>query len=186
MSDVLVTTSPEVTRLVTTQVPAVTIVTEEDVANTVVTSGEEVSIVTTVPGSVTTFGLVTEGPQGIQGVPGPVSGNAYLTAGTNLGGQRVIATDTSGLAQYADNQTLYKTVSGISRVAVSSSEQVEVISFGIIFDSFWNWDVTKDIFLGQNGLIVQDVPGTGAIVNLGHVVNTTTIFLNIDDFVERG
>ena len=121
------------------------------------------------------------GPPGSGGV-----GNTYLTAGLNLGGQRVIATDTSGMAQYADNLSLYKTVTGISKTAVSLGELVEVETFGLISDPSWNWDVTKDIFLGQNGLIVQDVPITGAIVNLGHVVSPTSIFLNIDDFIERG
>ena len=128
--------------------------------------------------------MTQPGPTGPPGSGG--GGNTYLTAGSNLGGQRVIATDTSGVAQYADNLSLYKTVTGISKTAVSLGELVEVETFGIVSDPSWNWDVTKDIFLGQNGLIVQDVPITGAIVNLGHVVGPTSIFLNIDDFIERG
>ena len=129
----------------------------------------------------------TPGPQGSPGTGGGSGGNTcVIVAGINLGGQRVIATDTSGMAQYADNLSLYKTVTGISKTAVSLGELVEVETFGIVSDPSWNWDVTKDIFLGQNGLIVQDVPITGAIVNLGHVVSPTSIFLNIDDFIERG
>ena len=92
---------------------------------------------------------------------------------------------TQGMAVYADNLTRYKTVIGISTGAAVQGAMVTVKPFGRLEDSSWNWNPVKGLFLGKNGLIVQDVPDTGAIVPLGHVAGADAIFITISEFVER-
>jgi len=122
---------------------------------------------------------------GPQGRPGMDSVDLLLEAAIPIGGQRVIATDDQGLAVYADNLTRYKTVVGISTGAAVQGAVVTVKPFGRLEDSSWNWDPVKGLFLGQNGLIVQDVPDTGAIFSLGHVAGAEAIFITIGEYVER-
>jgi hypothetical protein len=126
---------------------------------------------------------VTE--SGPQGRPGTDSIDLPLVAAAAIGGQRVIATDEQGKAVYADNLTRYKTVIGISTRAAVQGAVVTVKPFGRLEDTSWNWNPEKGLFLGINGLIVQDVPDTGVIVPLGHVAGADAIFITISDFIER-
>ena len=122
---------------------------------------------------------------GPQGRPGMDTIDLLLEAATPIGGQRFIATDEQGKAVYADNLTRYKTVLGISTGAVIQGAVVTIKPFGRLEDPSWNWNPGKRLFLGINGLIVQDVPETGAIVSLGHVAGADAIFITISEFVER-
>jgi len=122
---------------------------------------------------------------GPQGRPGIDSVDLSIVAAAAIGGQRVIATDDQGLAVYADNLTRYKTVIGISTGAAVQGAVVTVKPFGRLEDSSWNWNPAKGLFLGQNGLIVQDVPDNGVIVSLGHVASAEAIFITIGEYVER-
>ncbi len=126
--------------------------------------------------------LIESGPQG---KPGMDSADLSITAAVAIGGQRVIATDDQGMAVYADNLSRYKTVIGISTGAAIQGATVTVKPFGRLEDSSWNWNPEKGLFLGINGLIVQDVPETGAIVPLGHVAGADAIFITISEFIER-
>ena len=122
---------------------------------------------------------------GPQGRPGIDSVDLSIVAAIPIGGQRVVATDEQGLAVYADNLTRYKTVVGISTGAAIQGAVVTVKPFGMLEDSSWNWDSVKGLFLGQNGLIVQEAPDTGAILSLGHVAGAEAIFIIIGEYVER-
>jgi hypothetical protein len=122
---------------------------------------------------------------GPQGRPGMDSVDFFLVAAIPIGGQRVVATDDQGKAVYADNLTRYKSVIGISTGAAIQGAVVTVKPFGRLEDPCWNWNPEKGLFLGINGLIVQDVPDTGAIVPLGHVAGAGAIFITINEFVER-
>lgn len=122
---------------------------------------------------------------GPQGRPGMGTIDLLLEAATPIGGQRVIATDEQGKAVYADNLTRYKSVLGISTGAVIQGAVVTVKPLGRLEDPSWNWNPWKGLFLGINGLIVQDVPETGAIVPIGHVAGADAIFITISEFVER-
>jgi len=122
---------------------------------------------------------------GPQGRPGMDSVDLSIVAAAAIGGQRVVATDELGMAVYADNLTRYKTVIGISTGVAIQGAVVTVKPFGRLEDSSWNWNPEKGLFLGINGLIVQDVPDTGSIVPLGHVAGADAIFITISEFVER-
>lgn len=122
------------------------------------------------------------GPQGRPGMDGV---DLFLEAAAAIGGQRVVATDEQGKAVYADNLRRYKTVIGISTGAAIQGAMVTVKPFGRLEDSSWNWNPEKGLFLGINGLIVQDVPDTGAIVPLGHVAGSDAIFITISEYIER-
>jgi len=122
---------------------------------------------------------------GPQGRPGMDSVDLSIVAAAAIGGQRVVATDAQGMAVYADNLTRYKTAIGISTGAAVQGAVVNVKPFGRLEDSSWHWNPEKGLFLGINGLIVQDVPDTGAIVPVGHVASAEAIFITIGEYVER-
>lgn len=140
-------------------------------------------IETDTPGPVTVIEVTERGPQGL---PGILVDTIYVEAGENIGGQRVVALDDStNKAVYADNVTDYKRIVGVSRAAVVTGENVSVVSYGEMEDPAWAWDESKGLFLGSNGLIVQGVPATGAIVSIGFPMSPTKIFITIDTFIER-
>ena len=58
---------------------------------------------------------------------------------------------------------------------------------GLITNGLWSFNVSDPIFLGLNGSIVQDistVPTALFVRSLGYVVQTTQLYLNIEEGVE--
>ena len=127
---------------------------------------------------------ITPGPQGRPGASG--GGTAQIVSSIPIGGHRAVAVANNGAAVYADNATRYKTVMGVSTGASEQGAMVDIQTFGKMMEPSWNWDVSKGLFLGSNGLLVQDVPESGAIVSMGFVIDHETIFISIEAFIERG
>ena len=141
----------------------------------------------TVIDQVHSFDVLEIGPQGPPGVSIVSSSDIFqIISSIPIGGHRVISSMGDGTALYADNITRYKTVIGISVGASGQGVVVDVQTFGKMIEPSWNWDVSKGLFLGSNGLLVQDVPDFGAIVSMGFVVDHETIFISIEAFIERG
>jgi hypothetical protein len=172
------------------------VLTVESCANAVVAvlSGPEQAIAVLTDGTAQIAVIESEFPaigqiavieSGPQGRPGMDSVDLSLVAAAAIGGLRVVATDAQGMAVYADNLTRYKTIIGISIGAAIRGGVVTVKPFGRLEDSSWNWNPEKRLFLGINGLIVQNVPDTGAIVPLGHVAGAEAIFITIGEYIER-
>ncbi len=137
-------------------------------------------------GAIQTFTL-TDTISGPQGPPGSSKPILTFTAAVAIGGQRIVATDINGNMVYADNLIAYKTIAGITTGAVVAGSLVSVLTFGEITDPSFNFDMSNtNIFLSVNGLFTQVVPTSGAIVKIGHVVKPDTIFLDIEDYIERG
>jgi len=129
----------------------------------------------------TTLGLVMMAA-GPKGAPGDT---LTLVAAIPIGGHRAVATDQAGLAIYADNLVACRSVIGISTGAASAGAGVIIRTSGKMTEPSWGFATNKGLFLGENGLIVQDVPDAGAVVSLGFVVNPITIYIKISERVER-
>lgn len=95
---------------------------------------------------------------------------------TDIPAFRMITTD----LQYADcNNDQADTVLGITLNTTT------VKLFGKVTNSLWNWDITKPIFLGTNGLLVQDISGVEKFLQrIAIPLTPTTIFLDLFDPVD--
>ena len=128
--------------------------------------------------------VVELGLQGLQGPPGAtVISGAIIpkTAGENLGGNRVVAIGTDGQAYYANQTNPEHThkVLGITTGAVIIGESASIQTFGEMTEVSWNWDMTKPLFLGVNGLMTQTAPSSGFVLQLGIPLTPTSIFIDI-------
>ena len=105
-----------------------------------------------------------------------------FTAGEDISALRILSTNDSGQAVYADptDPDSCRRLLGMSISAALELQQLEVFREGKYTDPSWTWDVTKRLFLGANGTITQVAPTTGISVVLGHAQTPNIIFLNIE------
>lgn len=73
-------------------------------------------------------------------------------------------------------------VLGVSLSAVTTGQAVQVRNQGRIQDAGFAWDdgINPTIFLNGNGVLSQTPPITGFVQQMGFVVNTTTMHVQID------
>lgn len=81
-------------------------------------------------------------------------------ANEHISALRVITSNVSGKIIYADKRSeeLSKRTLGISIKSAAPGEYLDYVIYGIIEDSSWSWDISKNIFLGYNGALVQTIP----------------------------
>lgn len=139
--------------------------------------------------------LFNTGPQGIQGDkgdkgdkgdPGALSSYTY-TAGEALGGHRVTVID-NNLAYYADSSNLshINKPLGISSNASAEGEEINIVFFGEMEESSWNWDINKPIWIGLNGLLTQIVPVSGFSCIIAKPITATKIFVKKENITILG
>lgn len=133
------------------------------------------------------------GAQGPQGEPGPAgpqgpageNGNGERNEKVFVAGEDIIANMIVYVSDenvyIADNINNYKNICGIALNSSSIGEDINILLFGVVYNIIWNWDETKGLFLGNNGLIVQDAPSTGAIISVGFVVSSNKLFIRIGE-----
>ena len=102
-----------------------------------------------------------DGAPGQTGPAGPDVSLTPFTAGTDLGGQRVIGLGLDGSAIHAsaDDPDHILRVLGISTGAALAGAQVPVRSIGTIDDPSWSW-VPGPIWCGLAGALTQAPPVT--------------------------
>ncbi len=107
--------------------------------------------------------LPDQGPAGPMGPPGVSGGDTgrvtqVWIAGEPLGGHRVVyANEGSAFYASADNADTAMQIAGITTHAAAMGGDIQVQSAGPLTEPSWDWDVTKPIFLGLNGLMTQTV-----------------------------
>lgn len=126
-------------------------------------------------------------PEGIQGEkgekgdtgPSGASSSYTYTAGEILGGHRAVIID-NNIAYYADNTNLnhINKPIGISTIASTKGEEITVVFYGEVEADLWNWDITKPIFISQNGVLIQDFTGGGFACVIARPVTSKKIFVN--------
>lgn len=102
-------------------------------------------------------------------------------AGEILSGQRVVIVDTNELIYYADKDTISHSnkVLGITKSAGVIGGSIEVQYASEFQDPSFSFDMTKPIYLGNNGLLTQVYPTTGFVLYVGFPVATDTIMIAI-------
>lgn len=124
------------------------------------------------------------GPPGATGPQGPAGGSSFaLTAGATLSGHRIVTTDASGNAIYADHSTLAhaNAVIGLTLGAASVNASVQVQSAGEVTEPSWTFTPRQTLWLGTNGLIATTAPTTGFSLVIGYAMTATTIFMSIGE-----
>ena len=91
--------------------------------------------------------------------------------------------------QYAINLASYKTPNnpcvGVSITDIYAGETQAFIRSGYVSNYDWNWTVTPGtrLFVGETGEITTTVPQLFSIQQIGEVVSSTTIFVNIQPII---
>lgn len=101
-------------------------------------------------------------------------------AAVAIGGHRIVC-DENGLANYADKDTIthkYK-ILGITTGAIEQNAEGTIQITGEMIESSWTWIPGQYIFLGNNGLLTQQVPVTGFLLIIGFAETSTKIFIDI-------
>ena len=123
-----------------------------------------------------------QGPMGPPGPAGSELGSSVIrTAGEAIGGHRMVYVASSGNVMYADCSQITHAhrVFGLTINAAVSGESVNVQLRGIVENSGWSWDLGKEIFLGENGLLTQTPPTAGYILWVGYPVSQTSMDIRI-------
>lgn len=167
--------------------------------------GEVIKVIQQIPYTVTvvqrqsvlvpdhrTVSLEVPGLQGPQGIPGPpgssgAAATVQLPIGVVITGLKIVRSvlgviypvDTS-LPDHAED------VIGLALQSVTVvGNDVTVQTAGPVTDSSWNWS-SGTIWCGPDGTLTQSPSATGWLMEVGRVVNSTTIQLDIEPPIYRG
>ena len=120
------------------------------------------------------------GPQGIQGISGGSSIDEV--ASVSIGGHRVVYYNELGQIAYADpaNLSCINKILGITSNAATPGGTLSITRSGKIEDLTWTWDVSKPIYLGTLGTLVQ-TESVGAVLAIIVAIpkSPTEIFVTI-------
>lgn len=194
MSTILVVNKSDVDQLViTTQTTPVVVdqytttlvLTEQPAQNIVNIASSNQSVVAT---NTTTLAVTTTeiaavitapGAQGPQGPPGASTTFVYILAAENLGGNRVVSTNSLGKLVYPDLTQLDQTVIGITTGAANADTLAEVQISGLQAEPSWSWLPNLPIFVGTSGTLTQTVPATNTVLQIARPVTQTKIFIDL-------
>ncbi len=102
-----------------------------------------------------------------------------VVADVELDPYRVVANTGAGLV-YADKNTQWENVIGLTLAGTVSGQMARVQSYGIIGQpTVWTF-VPGLVYLGNNGTVTQTIPTTGALVVIGMVTSATHFLIRIE------
>lgn len=127
-----------------------------------------------------------QGPKGDKGDAGDSNTVVTMTAGSALGGHRIVAQSptNNNTVVYADasNSAHANLVFGMTLNAASSGGSVDVAVCGEFTEPTWNWTLGLPIFLSVDGTLTQTAP-TSSVADfslvVGFPITPTKLFVNI-------
>jgi hypothetical protein len=130
-----------------------------------------------------------QGPKGDKGDKGDAGDSntvVTMTAGSALGGHRIVAQSptNNNTVIYADasNSAHANLVFGMTLNAASNGGSVDVAVCGEFTEPTWNWTLGLPIFLSVDGILTQTVP-TSSVADfslvVGFPITPTKMFVNI-------
>lgn len=105
-----------------------------------------------------------------------------MVAGQRLFASRAVTLDGNAQVIHADHTNLDHAggVIGLTSGGAESGKQVIVVSFGVVADPSWSWDITKpSVFLSTSGQLTQTPPISGFFCVLGYALSATQLSINI-------
>lgn len=143
----------------------------------------DITIISVPPAPIT----VVSASQGLQGPTG-ISANEFsyteYLSEYAIGGHRVVRVNNSRKLEYAssaDMSHIYSVI-GITKNAVNSNEQPDVIKYGDIEEASWSWVTGQPVFLATNGLLTQNTPVKPTslfLLQVGFATATNRLFIDI-------
>ncbi len=105
----------------------------------------------------------------------------YVIAAQPIIVNRIVSTNTDGKLVYADKDDIanYNTVLGLAMFNGEEGDNVKVLLKGCYTINTWSWIPRRTIYLGNNGVMTQDVPESGIIQYLAYAVSPQTIDFDI-------
>lgn len=127
-----------------------------------------------------------QGPKGDKGDAGDSNTVVTMTAGSALGGHRIVAQSptNNNTVVYADasNSAHANLVFGMTLNAADAGGSVDVAVCGEFTEPTWNWTLGLPIFLSVDGTLTQTVP-TSSVADfslvVGFPITPTKLFVNI-------
>jgi hypothetical protein len=104
-----------------------------------------------------------------------------LIADEVISALRIVYQTSSNHAALADYQNgSKKDAVGISLTSANIGGSVDVLFFGRVEDSFFNFPLNDNLFLGNNGIITNVTPVSDYSVRIGKSLGAGAIFINIE------
>jgi hypothetical protein len=180
--------SEEIEVTVVSQPGLSVLVAEESVTTAIETSSVETATIDESSHAVVRedeFVVVSVGEQGPPGSGGGSGSTTetYITA-TAIGGQRIVVTNSSGEAIYAQNTDAAHAnmATKITTGAAESSAEVTVQFIGTMTDVSFTWTPGATLYLGVNGLMTQTPPTSPAVFSkVVAVAETATKILLVQE-----
>ena len=123
------------------------------------------------------------GPAGPQGPMGPAGWSSVrVKAGADIGGHRVVTLDEQGRAVYASPALMrdVNRVLGLTMHAAVTGADIDVLRDGDAVEPSWSWDLSKPIYLGQDGTLVQQIaPESAFTLIVGFPISATKMYFSI-------
>jgi hypothetical protein len=95
----------------------------------------------------------------------PISGHRAVSSAIN--GVEYSDKDTGNLVNYV----------GITLNSANAGDVIQTQIRGTITEPSWNWDITKSIYVGNNGLLTQNIPINGEALEVAIPIISTEILL---------
>jgi len=105
-------------------------------------------------------------------------------AGETIGSHKVVKLGDDGKVYYADCRNLpdVERILGMTLNSANTNGSVNILLFGKLQDSSFNFDTSKPIYLGKNGAIVQDIDSESVFIQrLGRVLKNNEILIDLDE-----
>lgn len=149
-----------------------------DCVHQIITSLERTHVLTT---------LGSQGPTGPRGPAGPAGGAFEMIAGMPISGHKVVASDENGklIHAAADDLRFLGKIVGLTENAYAKDEPVEIITRGLLENSFWTWNLGP-VYVGVNGSITQDESDLLFVQCIGQAISPTSILINIQPPIIKG
>ena len=103
-------------------------------------------------------------------------------AGQDISAYRVVIVGNDELVYYADytNSSHPYRIAGITVNSIPVSGNVRIQTFGELRNTSWNWNLSKSIFLAENGRLTQIPPEIGFSIEIAKPITTDSIFVNVE------
>lgn len=101
--------------------------------------------------------------------------------GEGIGGNRVVVFDADGKLYYASqsNPNHASKIAGVTLQAGIADSVIVCQSSGQMDEAGWTWNVSKPVYLSDNGLMTQVIPNSGFIIEIGIPITATSILIRI-------